>query len=77
MAEEEIDVDMVWLPLSVVLGIAGFYIFLALYLMCRLFSGWAIGSLRAGRHTNSEPPLPAWMPPPEALERREESTIQA
>ncbi len=69
--------DMTWLPLSIVLGIVGFYLFLALYLMCRLLGGWAMGGLRAGRHFSPEPPLPAWMPPPEALERHEKSTIQA
>ncbi len=68
---------MVWLPLSIVLGIVGFYMLLALYLMCRLLSAWAIGGQRAGRRSNTEPPLPAWMPPSEVLDRHSHSSIQA
>lgn len=69
--------NLVWLPLSVVLGIAGFYVFLALYLLCRLFGAWAVGTQRLGRRSTSQPSLPAWMPPPESLERHKDSTIQA
>ena len=67
--------NLVWLPLSVVLGIAGFYVFLALYLLCRLFGAWAVGTQRP--RSTPQPSLPAWMPPPESLDRHKDSTIQA
>lgn len=63
-----------WLPLLLVLSIVGFYVFLALYLLCRFVGGWALASLQPERQVGRQPSLPAWTPPAEALEESSKKT---